>query len=118
MLLNQEEANAGVMKLMNDLGFDAVGAGALDESWHQQPGTPVCGADHDSEGVRRALSQASSQRPPQFQATTKVREHTRSTLEAGAISKGVTKAGCGHQTHRGDRAIQGLGLGLGGSVGG
>jgi hypothetical protein len=62
-------SNAVVMKLTNDLGFDTVGAGALDESWHQQPGTPVCGADHDSEGVRRALNEASSQRPPQFQAT-------------------------------------------------
>jgi predicted dinucleotide-binding enzyme len=65
------KAKAVVMKLMDDLGFDAVDAGSLAESWRQQPGTPVYGTDHNSEGVRRALSEASSQRPRQFQATEK-----------------------------------------------
>lgn len=60
-----------VMKLVNDLGFDAVDAGNLDESWRQQPGTPVYAADLTAEGVKRALSEASRKRPPQFQATEK-----------------------------------------------
>lgn len=51
-------AKAIVMELIDQIGFDAVDAGPLDESWRQQPGTPVYGADFDSEGVRVALAQA------------------------------------------------------------
>jgi hypothetical protein len=29
------------MELVNEMGFDAVDAGGLDESWRQQPATPV-----------------------------------------------------------------------------
>lgn len=65
------DAKALVMRLVDDLGFDAVDAGTLDESWRQQPGTPVYGADLDAKGVRRALDEASSKRPSQFQATEK-----------------------------------------------
>ena len=68
---DDRKAKAVVMKLMDDLGFDAVDAGSLDESWRHQPGTPVYTADHNSEGVRRALSEASSKRPAQFQAMEK-----------------------------------------------
>jgi 8-hydroxy-5-deazaflavin:NADPH oxidoreductase len=57
------------MRLVNQLGFDAVDAGGLDESWRQQPGTPVYTADFDADGVRRALAQASKTRTPQWQAT-------------------------------------------------
>ena len=64
-------AKAVVMELIDELGFDPVDAGGLDNSWRQQPGTPVYGADLNAEGVRRALAQASSKRGPQFQATAK-----------------------------------------------
>ena len=57
------------MRLVNELGFDAVDAGGLDESWRQQPGTPVYTTDFDAEGVRRALAQASKDRTPKWQAT-------------------------------------------------
>jgi hypothetical protein len=60
-----------VMRLVNELGFDAVDAGGLDESWRQQPGTLVYTADFDAEGVRRALAQASKERTPKWQATEK-----------------------------------------------
>jgi hypothetical protein len=43
-------------------------AGGLDESWRQQPGTPVYAADFDAEGVRQALSQASKERKPEWRA--------------------------------------------------
>ena len=33
------------MKLVDELGFDPVDAGDLDESWRQQPGSPVYGTD-------------------------------------------------------------------------
>jgi hypothetical protein len=45
-----------------------VDAGSLDESWRQQPETPVYGTDLDSEGVRRGLKEASKERPAAFRA--------------------------------------------------
>jgi predicted dinucleotide-binding enzyme len=62
-------AKAIVMKLIDEIGFDAVDAGGLDESWRQQPGTPVYATDFDAEGVRRALVQAKPERTPQWRAT-------------------------------------------------
>ena len=58
-----------VLRLVDELGFDGVDAGGLDESWRQQPGTPVYAADLDAEGVRRALSQATRERRPDWRAT-------------------------------------------------
>jgi 8-hydroxy-5-deazaflavin:NADPH oxidoreductase len=61
-------AKAVVLRLVDELGFDAVDAGALDESWRQQPGTPVYGADLNAAGLRRALEQASNERTPAWRA--------------------------------------------------
>jgi predicted dinucleotide-binding enzyme len=47
-----------VLDLVDALGFDPVDAGGLDDSWRQQPGTPVYGADRDAEGTRTALAAA------------------------------------------------------------
>lgn len=58
-----------VLDLVDDLGFDAVDAGDLDDSWRQQPGTPVYTADMDADGVRRGLAQAARDRQPEFTAT-------------------------------------------------
>ena len=66
---DDDSAKAVVMQLIDELGFDAVDAGSLDQSWRQQPGTPVYTTDLDAEGVRRALSEASPQRSPQWRAT-------------------------------------------------
>jgi predicted dinucleotide-binding enzyme len=63
------EAKAVVMQLVNDMGFDAVDAGGLDQSWRHQPGTPVYAADLDAAGVRRALAEATPQRKPEWRAT-------------------------------------------------
>ncbi len=63
------EAKAVAMRLVDALGFDAVDAGGLDESWRQQPGSPVYGADLDADGTRRALAEASPKRPPEFRAS-------------------------------------------------
>ncbi len=57
-----------VMELVDELGFDPVDAGGLDESWRQQPGTPVYTADHNAEGVRDALSVANRERAPEWKA--------------------------------------------------
>jgi predicted dinucleotide-binding enzyme len=66
---DNNQAKETVMQLVNVLGFDAVDAGSLDESWRQQPGTPVYTADFDADGVRRALAQASKERPSRWRAT-------------------------------------------------
>ena len=34
------EARAKVMRLVDELGFDPIDAGGIEESWRQQPGTP------------------------------------------------------------------------------
>ena len=57
-----------VFDLVNELGFDPVDGGTLAESWRQQPGTPVYGADLDAEEAIRALTEASPQRPDAFRA--------------------------------------------------
>ena len=51
-------AKALVSRLIDELGFDAVDAGGLDDSWRQQPGTPVYGADLPADEARRALTDA------------------------------------------------------------
>jgi predicted dinucleotide-binding enzyme len=66
---DDERAKGVVLRLVNELGFDGVDAGGLDESWRQQPGTLVYGTDLDAGGVRSALAQASSERTPQWRAT-------------------------------------------------
>jgi hypothetical protein len=66
---DNKQAKETVIQLVDQLGFDAVDAGSLDESWRQQPGTPVYTADFDAEGVRRALAQASKERTLKWQAT-------------------------------------------------
>jgi 8-hydroxy-5-deazaflavin:NADPH oxidoreductase len=66
---DDEAAKAIILKLVDDLGFDGVDAGGLDESWRQQPGTPVYTKDFDAEGVRRALSEANKDRTPEWRGT-------------------------------------------------
>jgi hypothetical protein len=64
-----EPATAGVLRLLNELGFDGVDAGGLDESWRQQPGSPVYCKDYDLAGVKHALSEATKERKPEWRAT-------------------------------------------------
>ena len=59
---DDEASKAVVMDLVDALGFDPVDAAGLDESWRQQPGTPVYAANLDTEGVRKALGEASPTR--------------------------------------------------------
>lgn len=65
---DDKAAKAVVMQLVDELGFDPVDAGSVAESWRQQPGTPVYGTDHDSDGVRRALAEAVPERTPDWRA--------------------------------------------------
>lgn len=62
------DAKRIVFDLIDALGFDPVDGGTVAESWRQQPGTPVYGADLDAEGTARALAAAVPERPEAFRA--------------------------------------------------
>jgi len=62
-------AKATILKLVDELGFDGGDAGTLDESWRPQPATPVYCKDFDLTGVKRALSEASKERKPEWRGT-------------------------------------------------
>jgi predicted dinucleotide-binding enzyme len=60
-----------VMQLIDEIGFDPVDAGRLEESWRQQPAMPVHATDLDAVGVRRALKEAVNERKPEWRATSR-----------------------------------------------
>ncbi len=66
---DDDAAKAVVLQLIDQIGFDGVDAGGLDQSWRQQPGSPVYTAEVDADGVRQALSRAKPERKPEFRAT-------------------------------------------------
>ncbi|MEU8764925.1 NAD(P)-binding domain-containing protein [Streptomyces sp. NPDC048659] len=63
---DDEEAKKAVRELIDELGFDTVDAGGIDDSWRQQPDTPVYGLRGGVEAVERALAEASPERPASF----------------------------------------------------
>lgn len=58
-----------VLALLDELGFDGVDAGGLDESWRQQPGTPVYGASAGAVEITQLLAQASPERTAEWRAS-------------------------------------------------
>lgn len=54
--------------LVDDAGFDGVDAGSLDQSWRQQPGTPVYTTNLDAAGVRVALASAAYEQTTAWRA--------------------------------------------------
>ena len=68
---DDKTAKTVVLRLLDELGFDGVDAGGLDDSWRQQPGSPVYATDFDVAGVKRTLSEATKERKPEWRATTK-----------------------------------------------
>ncbi len=63
---DDDAAKRKVRTLIDELGFDTVDAGGIDESWRQQPGTPVYGLREGVEAVAKALAEASPERPADF----------------------------------------------------
>lgn len=61
-------AKKTVRALIDELGFDTVDAGGLDDSWRQQPDTPVYGLRAGVAEVEAALEAASPERPAAFRA--------------------------------------------------
>lgn len=61
-------AKQAAFDLVNQLGFDPVDGGSLQQSWRQQPGTPVYGKDYDVEQTLEALAAAPTERTADFRA--------------------------------------------------
>lgn len=55
---NEEKQKQVVMKLIDEIGFDAIDGGFLSESWKQQPGEPSYCQDLDEARLKSALQQA------------------------------------------------------------
>lgn len=66
---DKPDAKATVMGLIDEIGFDTVDAGTIDDSWRQQPGSPGYCKDYDVQGVRRALTETLKERAPEWRAT-------------------------------------------------
>lgn len=55
---NEEEHKKTVIKLIDEIGFDAIDGGLLSESWRQQPGEAAYCQDLDKDTLKSALQQA------------------------------------------------------------
>lgn len=62
------EARQKVMHLVDELGFDPVDAGSLEDSWRQQPGTPCYAADLDEPRLKEALAAADRRLVPEYRS--------------------------------------------------
>jgi 8-hydroxy-5-deazaflavin:NADPH oxidoreductase len=60
-----------VLTLVESLGFDALDAGPIADSWRQQPGTPAYSTDLGVAALRRALADAPRERTADWRATDK-----------------------------------------------
>jgi predicted dinucleotide-binding enzyme len=78
------DARATVLRLVDDLGFDPVDGGDLDNSWRQQPGTPAYCRDLDAPALQRALAEADRSRIAEYRAEVEDRIR-RDGPPAGAI---------------------------------
>jgi 8-hydroxy-5-deazaflavin:NADPH oxidoreductase len=67
------DAKAAVLRLVDDLGFDPVDGGDLDNSWRQQTGTPAYCRDLESAALRRALAEADRSRIAEYRAEAEAR---------------------------------------------
>ncbi|GAA4986267.1 NAD(P)-binding domain-containing protein [Kitasatospora paranensis] len=65
---DDEAAKRKVRALIDELGFDTVDAGGIDDSWRQQPESPVYGLRGGVEEVAEALAKATPERPEGFRA--------------------------------------------------
>ena len=64
-------AKAIVLALVESLGFDALDAGSIADSWRQQPGTPAYCTDLNVAALRKSLAEAPRERKPEWRATDK-----------------------------------------------
>lgn len=60
------DAREKVLRLVDDLGFDPVDAGSIEESWRQQPGTPCYTQDLEAPRLKEALAAAVRSSIPEY----------------------------------------------------
>ncbi|KQU52251.1 NADP oxidoreductase [Rhodococcus sp. Leaf278] len=65
---NDADSKKFVFTVIDQLGFDPVDAGTLEDSWRQQPGSPVYGKDFGVDATIEALSQATEERSEEWKA--------------------------------------------------
>jgi 8-hydroxy-5-deazaflavin:NADPH oxidoreductase len=70
---DSSDAKAAVLRLVDELGFDPVDGGDLDNSWRQQPGTPAYCQDLETAALRRALTDADRSRIADYRAEQEAR---------------------------------------------
>jgi predicted dinucleotide-binding enzyme len=70
---DSSEAKESVLRLVDDLGFEPVDGGVLDESWRQQPGTPAYCRDLEAPTLRHALAEADRSRIAEYRAEQEAR---------------------------------------------
>ena len=70
---DSSDAKAAVLRLVDDLGFDPVDGGDLDDSWRQQTGTPAYCRDLEAAALRRALAEADRSRIAEYRAERETR---------------------------------------------
>jgi len=80
------DAKAAVLRLVDDLGFDPVDGGDLDDSWRQQPGTPAYCQDLEAAALRRALAEADRSRIAEYRRKGATRRAT-----GGAATTSTTR---------------------------
>ncbi len=66
------DAKALGCRLVDELGFDPVDGGDLDNSWRQQPGTPAYCRDLEAGALQRALAEADRNRIAEYRAEREV----------------------------------------------
>ena len=77
-------AKQQVMALVEELGFDAVDAGTLHQSWRQQPGTPSYGQDWPADKLREHLQSLGTERTAEQHAEYRA-NHTQ--MEQGILKQ-------------------------------
>lgn len=65
---DEAAAKQQVMALVEELGFDAVDAGRLQDSWRQQPGTPSYGANMPAAELQQHLASLNTEHPQVLRA--------------------------------------------------
>jgi 8-hydroxy-5-deazaflavin:NADPH oxidoreductase len=90
------DTKTAVLRLVDDLGFDPVDGGDLDDSWRQQPGTPAYCQDLEAAALRRALAEADRSRIAEYRAEREAR--IRRDIAAQTPS-GLARQGGSHAHH-------------------
>ena len=83
---DSSDAKAAVLRFVDDLGFDPVDGGDLDNSWRQQPGTPAYCRDLEVAALRRALAEADRNRIAAYREAEEARIRRQIAAQAPKVS--------------------------------